>query len=284
MVQERAKPTVPPELANLRKSFLRDRRLSIAPAEPVPRRHIKGLTREDVAVRAGISAAWYQKLEQGRPANPSLDVLDRLAGALQLNDDERVYLIGLFNGDIQGPRFINPYLEEFLADVGKTTPAFYRSRDFDLYQINDLGKSLFGELVEAPWGRVNVLWSLFSDPSLQGRFSDWRDAAKPMVTEFSRPPARHKTRPEYRRVLAHLLESSSDFKKMHSSPKPIRASSEITFLFPLGDRTSRARAELPFRRLVWVPEGEGDILMEMYLPKDPIASALLMDSLAGTRR
>jgi transcriptional regulator with XRE-family HTH domain len=41
---------------------------------------------------AGISAEYYQRLEQGRAANPSDQVLDALAEALDLTRVEREYL------------------------------------------------------------------------------------------------------------------------------------------------------------------------------------------------
>ncbi|MFD7841780.1 helix-turn-helix domain-containing protein [Nocardia sp. NPDC059764] len=42
----------------------------------------------ELAHLAGISAEYYQRLEQGRAANPSAEVLDSLAAALRLNPVE----------------------------------------------------------------------------------------------------------------------------------------------------------------------------------------------------
>nr|WP_308442331.1 helix-turn-helix transcriptional regulator [Planotetraspora thailandica] len=48
------------------------------------RRRTPGLRRNEVALLAGVSVDYYTRLEQGRERNPSDQVLDALAGALQL--------------------------------------------------------------------------------------------------------------------------------------------------------------------------------------------------------
>ena len=55
--------------------FLRSRRTRLKPdghgEAARQRRRTPGLKREEVAQRAGISAEWYVKLEQGRAVSPS---------------------------------------------------------------------------------------------------------------------------------------------------------------------------------------------------------------------
>lgn len=77
--------------------FLSARRAQLAPAdagleEPGTRRRVPGLRREELARLAGVSVEYYTRLEQGRSRSASADVLDALAGALQLNDAERAHL------------------------------------------------------------------------------------------------------------------------------------------------------------------------------------------------
>jgi transcriptional regulator with XRE-family HTH domain len=53
--------------------FLRSRRTRLNPdkvCDRTRRRRTPGLKREEVAQRAGISAEWYVKLEQGRAVYP----------------------------------------------------------------------------------------------------------------------------------------------------------------------------------------------------------------------
>ncbi|MHB1684620.1 MAG: helix-turn-helix domain-containing protein, partial [Bacilli bacterium] len=56
------------------------------------RRRTPGLRREEVAFLAGVSTTWYTWLEQGRDISVSAQVLDCIANALRLNEDERKYL------------------------------------------------------------------------------------------------------------------------------------------------------------------------------------------------
>ncbi|MGI5241296.1 helix-turn-helix transcriptional regulator [Dactylosporangium sp. CA-139066] len=79
--------------------FLRRRRLAIQPADvglvEGRRRRTAGLRREEVAMLAGMSTDYVVRLEQGRSAQPSAQMLTALARALRLGDDERDHLFHL---------------------------------------------------------------------------------------------------------------------------------------------------------------------------------------------
>jgi transcriptional regulator with XRE-family HTH domain len=79
--------------------FLRTRRERLVPAAmglPArPGRRTPGLRREDVAELAGLSVDYLVRLEQGRGARPSPEVLDALSRTLRLSDDERAHLFDL---------------------------------------------------------------------------------------------------------------------------------------------------------------------------------------------
>ncbi|MFE3700321.1 helix-turn-helix domain-containing protein, partial [Nocardia tengchongensis] len=65
--------------------FLKSRRARVDPQAsglpPSGLRRVPGLRRSELAHLAGISAEYYQRLEQRRAANPSAAVLDGLAAA-----------------------------------------------------------------------------------------------------------------------------------------------------------------------------------------------------------
>ena len=90
--------------------FLRARRQQVSPASAgLPddgRRRVPGLRREEVARLASISRDYYTRLEQGRrqAAEP---VLEALARALRLSEDERVHLFAL-SGREATPRPAQP--------------------------------------------------------------------------------------------------------------------------------------------------------------------------------
>ncbi|MEU7474116.1 helix-turn-helix domain-containing protein, partial [Streptomyces sp. NPDC044984] len=79
--------------------FLRARRSRLRPhdvgLEPGGRREVTGLRREELALLAGLSTDHYQRMEQGREVRPSDHVLDALAGALGLDDEEHRHLFTL---------------------------------------------------------------------------------------------------------------------------------------------------------------------------------------------
>lgn len=76
--------------------FLRSRRLQLQPEEVglprTRRRRSDGLRREEVAELAGISTDYYSRMEQQRGPRPSEQLLNALAEALRLSDDERNHL------------------------------------------------------------------------------------------------------------------------------------------------------------------------------------------------
>src|SRR6478736_3610635 len=80
-------------------AFLRSRRERISPEDvglpPGTRRRTAGLRREEVAQLAGVGVTWYTWLEQGRPINASVQVLDAVARVLQLDTTEREHLYRL---------------------------------------------------------------------------------------------------------------------------------------------------------------------------------------------
>src|SRR3954447_6662472 len=58
-------------------------------------RRVPGLRREEVAVLAGVSAPYYNRLERGDLSGASDSVLHALGKALRLDDAERAHLFDL---------------------------------------------------------------------------------------------------------------------------------------------------------------------------------------------
>jgi hypothetical protein len=80
-------------------AFLRARRERISPEDvglpPGTRRRTAGLRREELAQLAGVGVTWYTWLEQGRPINASVQVLNAIATTLRLDTVERAHLFHL---------------------------------------------------------------------------------------------------------------------------------------------------------------------------------------------
>jgi transcriptional regulator with XRE-family HTH domain len=81
--------------------FVTSRRGRITPEQAGVRtfgsgpRRVPGLRREEVASLAGVSIAYYTKLERGDASGASDTVLEALSRALQLDDAERAHLFDL---------------------------------------------------------------------------------------------------------------------------------------------------------------------------------------------
>ncbi len=79
--------------------FLKAKRATIPPEDfelPVfRRRRAAGLRREEVALLAGISVAWYTQLESGAPITVSPGLIRRIADILRLSALERAYVFTL---------------------------------------------------------------------------------------------------------------------------------------------------------------------------------------------
>src|SRR5215469_16517205 len=82
--------------ANALGDYLRARRQQVRPEDfgliAGPRRRVPGLRREELATLAGISSAYYLRLEQGRDQHPSPQVIAAIARALQLDEAATAYL------------------------------------------------------------------------------------------------------------------------------------------------------------------------------------------------
>lgn len=171
--------------------FLRSRRDAVTPADAGiavwgPRR-VPGLRREELAQIAGISVNYYIRLEQGQSTHASDAIIDALARALNLDDDERTHLFELSRPSPvkrwRGARTENPHTGAvvLLASM-PTVPAMLLGRRNDILAWNSLGHSLLaGHLpFTAPdetSTRPNQIRLLFLDPHTRDLHREWPDEA-----------------------------------------------------------------------------------------------------------
>ena len=187
--------------------FLRARRASLAPEtvglDATGDRRVRGLRREEVAQLATISTDYYTRLEQGRLASASEDVLDALATTLRLSQDERSYLYKLANKSDHGHQRsrdsegIRPQTLRLLENL-HDTPALVFSRYLDVLAWNHLATAVFKDFATIPRQERNFLRMLFLDADVRSRFVDWATVARASVA-FLRAAAPSEPR------LAHLI-------------------------------------------------------------------------------
>ncbi|MGW5063032.1 helix-turn-helix transcriptional regulator [Streptomyces sp. NPDC004096] len=150
--------------------FLRTRRTRLLPQDvglvPGPRRRVAGLRREELALLAGLSADYYQRMEQGRDVRPSEQVLDALARALNFSAEESRHLHSLAaaartptrNPRHRAPEEIPPTTLRLLHNL--TTPTLVVGRFLDILAWNPLAGALLGELTRLPRAERNLLMLL----------------------------------------------------------------------------------------------------------------------------
>lgn len=169
--------------------FLRSRRTRLKHdlvGDATRRRRTPGLKREEVAHRAGISAEWYVKMEQGRAVSPSAETVEALGRALQLDRVEMEHLRALAASGGRQPfrREDTPdALRRIIASLAE--PAYLTGQRWDVLAWNDAAAALFGDFGRlAPEDRNILLW-IFTDPAARQVFGQtWADEARRMVSLF----------------------------------------------------------------------------------------------------
>jgi Predicted transcriptional regulators len=170
--------------------FLRSRRRRVGPADVglpvgVGVRRTAGLRREEVAALAGVSVDYYTRIEQGRERAPSDAVLDALARALRLTDDEHRHLLALADR-VAGrtPRSLPastrpaPLGLRLLLESVRPSPAYVLNAVNDVLAANPEGLALMAGLGDWPPERRNMIRYTFVHPAARTLFADWDRVAR----------------------------------------------------------------------------------------------------------
>jgi transcriptional regulator with XRE-family HTH domain len=199
-------------------AFLRARRADVSPEtvglEASRNRRVRGLRREEVAQLAMISTDYYTRLEQGRLASASEEVLDALATALRLNPDERNYLYrlankdGLHRGQGRHPRGVRLSTRRLLEDLQDST-AVVMDRYFNLLAWNNLAALLLKDFATVESRYRNFLRMIFLDPEFRSRFVEWDSVAREAVA-YLRASAPHESR--LTNLIGELSLSDTEFR------------------------------------------------------------------------
>ncbi|HBX77362.1 MAG TPA: transcriptional regulator [Acidimicrobiaceae bacterium] len=209
-----------PELAE----FLRLRRATITPAEaglPTgPRRRTPGLRREELAMLAGVSVSWYTWLEQGRPINPSADVLDALARVLRLDAVEREHLNQLAVLADQSPsasaqREVPPWAQRLLDQLNPA-PAYLLGPTWDYMAWNEGQERLFPPIATLEPQNCNLVWAMFAVPQTRELILDWESEARQTLSQFRAETTPFRNDQQYCDLIARLQEASEEFAQWWS--------------------------------------------------------------------
>lgn len=206
--------------------FLQSRRAKITPdMVGLPShggyRRVKGLRREEVALVAGMSVDYYNRLERGNLAGASDGILESLARALKLDDAERAHLFDLAKAANtrpprvrrRGPRTIPPSVQQLL-DSMTGVPAFVRNGRLDVLGMNPLAHALYHPNEESPVEPENFARYLFLNPESVEALTDWQDMAEDTVAILRQEAGRDPHNRDLTDLIGELSTRSKPFASM----------------------------------------------------------------------
>jgi transcriptional regulator with XRE-family HTH domain len=202
-------------------AFLRTRRARLTPGEvglPEHRRarRTPGLRREEVAELAGVSVDYVVRLEQGRGLRPSPEVLEALAGALRLSDDERMYLFDLAQ---QRPgnrrRKVDPSspLAQLVLDLSPL-PAMLVNHRNDILAWNPEMAGLLLDFDELPDEQRNALWLCLLHPAMQHLYLDREQVIREGIADLRSAWAANPEDTELAGLVDELRTRSAEFDQL----------------------------------------------------------------------
>ncbi len=211
------------------RDFLITRRAKITPEQAGltfygGNRRVPGLRREEVAILAGVSADYYTRLEKGNLSGVSNSVLDAIAGALQLDEAERLYLRDLARaantrptrGARRPPRHIRPGIQRILDGMPET-PAFVRNGRLDVLAANTLGRALYSPAFRDPDSPVNLARFRFLDPAARDFYPDFDESAHTTVALLRTEAGRDPFNKDLTDLVGELSTRSDEFRSMWAS-------------------------------------------------------------------
>ncbi|MER5661057.1 helix-turn-helix transcriptional regulator [Streptomyces mirabilis] len=208
--------------------FLRTRRAGLHPQDvALPdfggTRRVAGLRREEVAELAGVSVDYYTRMEQGRVPNPSDTVLDALARALRLTDDETRHLRHLARPRRHTARPARPHrpreqrvrpMLQRLLDELTDVPAMVMGRNMDILAWNPAASALFGDYSAMDPAERNIARITFLDPASRELYTDWTACARENVAYLHLLAGRnHPGDPRLAQLIGELSMRSEDFRR-----------------------------------------------------------------------
>jgi transcriptional regulator with XRE-family HTH domain len=202
-------------------AFLRARREALAPEDfglRRGRRRVTGLRREEVAHLAGVSNAWYTRLEQGADVHPTAEVVDAIARALRLDDDAHRYmrsLAGLPSEIEASPACVLEHDLQELVDIFLPSPAMVVDELYDFLAWNATYAAVYGfDPGDLPPERRNLLWITFTNPMRWTEPEADERTASAMIAHFRWISVGRVGDPALERLVKDLAEASPSFRRL----------------------------------------------------------------------
>ncbi|MCQ4043534.1 helix-turn-helix transcriptional regulator [Streptantibioticus rubrisoli] len=206
-------------------AYLRSRRARVTPQDvglpPGPRRRTPGLRREEVAQLAGVGVTWYTWLEQGRPINASVQVLDAVARVLRLDATEREHLYRLagvpfVREAVADADEVDPEVQAILDALDPLAAVVYNAR-YDVRAANTAYCAIWPATRLPDLSERNVLWRMFTVPPCCQNLRHSPEEAARMVAQLRSAYGRHLGEPAWEHFIDRLIRASADFAQLWAS-------------------------------------------------------------------
>jgi transcriptional regulator with XRE-family HTH domain len=204
------------------REFLRSRRARLKPEEvglpSYGRRRVPGLRREELAQLAGVSFAYYVRLEQGYSDGVSAEVLHAVAHVLRLTEAERAHLIRLTHPERHSTaqatswQRLRPAVQHLLDALG--VPAFVVGRRMDILGGNRLAAAVFGDCAPLPPEERSLPRLFFLSPTARERFADPARTAPAVVGILRVHVGKHPDDPHLASLVGELTAKSEEFRRL----------------------------------------------------------------------
>ncbi|WP_433475460.1 helix-turn-helix domain-containing protein [Spirillospora sp. CA-142024] len=247
--------------------FLRSRRARLRPEDVGvtsfgTRRRVPGLRREELAQLAGVSVAYYIRLEQGTAEGVSAEVLDAISRALRLDGDEHAHLHRLAHPPRRAPLTGPPRLRaplQHLLDSFTHAPAYVVGHYTNVVAWNRLTAAVFVDLANVPPDERTWSHQIHLNGDYKARLGDnWPAVARRNAAYLRFRSGQDPDDPNLRAVIDCLRERSPDFQDMWSAHHV----TDLTHGEARIDHPQVGRLVLPFETL--------------HLPGDPDLSRLML--------
>jgi len=174
------------------------------------------LRREELALLAGVSVDYYNRLEQGRARNVSDQVLSAVAEALRLDELERAHLFALVKPSAGKPRgVVRPVRARaavrMMIDALDPTPAVLHGPRLEVVAINRMGKVLIDDFDAMPPAERNMARWMFLNPRARIVYPDWAVIAEQMVAILRVAGGQDSADPVLAALIGELSASSPEF-------------------------------------------------------------------------
>ena len=260
------------------REFLSTRRERVSPADAgLPgtgtRRRVKGLRREEVALLAGVSPQYYIRLERGQATSPSPGVVESIAAALRLDDDERAHLDRLLAaltpearkrrkapGKGSSKDTVRPGIRVLLDSI-EHLPAIVANSRLDILAANDLGRALYAPMLDTDGPANSARFVFLEEHAARRLFPEWERIANDAVAILRIESGRHPDDPALVALIGQLSTRSQEFRTRWAAHdvKAHRAGAKV-FRQPLiGEVT------LPFENLT--VDAAGDQVLTVITPQ-----------------